>query len=324
MNDKRLLIVDQNNQFIRSYMAVPTISETTGKHIGGIVGTFKILQKICKEVFPDEIIICWDGIEGSQRRRAKYSEYKKNRKPIRLNRNIQNMTEEEEENNKLWQMVRLMEYFNEFPVQQFMVEYVEADDVVAYATNSTHYKDWQKVILSSDKDFVQLLDSKTILYRPVAKEILNRNKAIEKFGIHPNNFAMAKAITGDLSDNIGGVKGLGFKRLSTCLPFLEKENTFLLEDIIEYCSTHINNSKFYRLIIEQKELIENNYSLMQLHNPMISSCNREKIDYSFGNFVPRFNKTKTLLMLSKDGINNSIDLTTLFQTFRRMIYNKTH
>ena len=67
--------------------------------------------------------------------------------------------------------------------------------------------------ISNDQDFLQLCDDKTILLRPGKKEqVLNKKKVLEEYGIHPRNFAWARAVVGDKSDNLEGVRGLGLKR----------------------------------------------------------------------------------------------------------------
>ena len=73
---------------------------------------------------------------------------------------------------------------------------VEADDVISYIKSCSIFGDWQKVIVSADKDFIQLPDDKTLLFRPIQKEVLNTNLVVEKFGIHPRNFALARAMAG--------------------------------------------------------------------------------------------------------------------------------
>ena len=70
-----------------------------------------------------------------------------------------------------------------------MFDSTEADDVIAYVAQHKQLEEYEKIILSSDKDFFQLLDDKTVLYRPIQKEVLNKKSIIEKFEIHPTNFA---------------------------------------------------------------------------------------------------------------------------------------
>ena len=100
------------------------------------------------------------------------------------------------------------------PVIQLMVDFVEADDIIAYVCNNQKYKDWNKIIISSDKDFYQLLgDDSVWIWRPIQKLLLNGTQLLYKEGIHPNNYALARAIDGDKSDNIEGVPRIGMKTI---------------------------------------------------------------------------------------------------------------
>ena len=130
----------------------------------GYKGFIKILQKLCRDMKPDAVMIAWDGVGGSQRRKITNKNYKEGRKPIRLNRNVRNLTEDEELANKVWQQTRLIELLNEMPIIQLVIDGVEADDIIAHVTQSPHYKGWQKLIVSSDKDFFQLCDEETVLW----------------------------------------------------------------------------------------------------------------------------------------------------------------
>mgnify|MGYP001193330672 CR=1 FL=1 len=150
--------------------------------INGSKGFLKILNKLTRVIQPDMTIVVWDGEGGSQKRRSENKNYKQGRKPIRLNRDIRHLTEEQEAENKIWQQMRAIEYLNQTPIIQFMEPRVEADDVISHITQSNHFSDWQKVIVSSDKDFFQLLDDKTILYRPTQDQVLNKKKVIMGFG----------------------------------------------------------------------------------------------------------------------------------------------
>ena len=72
-----------------------------------------------------------------------------------------------------------------------------------------------------------------MLYRPIQKEILNQKTIIERFDIHPNNFAIARAMAGDKSDNIEGLGGMGLKTASKRFPFLKEEKEATLSDITD-------------------------------------------------------------------------------------------
>ena len=140
---KRLLVIDALNMYFRAYIVDPSLS-TNGQPIGGLKGFLKILQKLVRETKPDGIVICWDGAGGSQRRKAMVKTYKEGRKPIRLNRDIRNMSEAEEIENKIWQQTRLIEYINSLPIIQLMLEAVEADDIISHVVQMPAYAGWQK------------------------------------------------------------------------------------------------------------------------------------------------------------------------------------
>ena len=92
-----------------------------------------------------------------------------------------------------------------------MLPSIEADDGIGYCVQMEKYKGWQKIIISSDKDFIQLCDDETVLYRPIQKVFLNSKRVLEDYDIHPVNFALARALSGDKSDNLPGVPGVGMK-----------------------------------------------------------------------------------------------------------------
>ena len=94
-----IMLIDGLNLFFRAYMMDPSLGPN-GQPVGGIKGTFKILQKLIRENEPDRIFFCWDGPKSAIRRRAVNSNYKEGRKPIRLNRNFGDLTEDEEKKNK--------------------------------------------------------------------------------------------------------------------------------------------------------------------------------------------------------------------------------
>ena len=100
-------------------------------------------------------------------------------------------------------MIKLFEYLNLLPMIQTMEKETEADDIIAYLALHERYKEYQKVILSADKDFIQLLkENETILYRPTQNDIKTVSLILKEYDIHPNNFALSRAVVGDRSDNL--------------------------------------------------------------------------------------------------------------------------
>ena len=312
--NKRLLIIDALNMDYRAYIVDPSLS-ANGQPIGGTKGFLKILQKLVRETKPDHVVIAWDG--GSSRRRAVQKNYKEGRKPIRLNRAIRNLSENEELQNKMWQQARLVEYLNTTPLCQTMVENLEADDIIAFIAGMPELKDWQKIIVSSDKDFIQLCSGKTVLYRPVQNEILNEKRIVEGFGIHPNNFALARAICGDKSDNLPGVGAVGLKTVAKRFPFLEESDPHTVDKIVEICKNEEKPLKVHNNILEKLELVEQNYKIMQLYMPSISPQSKAKIKKCVLETDKSFNKTLIHAMMLEDGFG-VYDWSTLFQTLKRI------
>ena len=314
---KRVLIIDFLNMFLRNYIVDPSLS-SNGQPIGGLKGSIKSLQKLVRESRPSEIVICWDGAGGSKKRKAVKKDYKAGRKPIRLNRSIRNLSENEEHFNKIWQTTRVSEFFNQTPVIQLIIDDVEADDIIGYICTSDIYSDYQKVIVSSDKDFYQLLSENTVLHRPVQKETLNKNDIVEKFGIHPKNFALARAMVGDRSDNISGIPTIGLPTVAKRFPFLKEEKSYLADDLVEYCEEQETKLKVYDRVLDNLELLKENYRLMQLYVSTISPQNRRYVRETVEGFVPEFNKTEFLKMSTKDGFGE-YNFENLFQNFNRII-----
>ena len=311
----RVLIIDALNMYFRSYIVDPSLS-TNGQPIGGTKGFLKILQKLVRETKPDNVIVVWDGPGGSRKRKIVNKGYKEGRKPIRLNREIRNLSENEELENKIWQQTRLAEYLNELPIIQLMLPEVEADDIIAYVSQLSSLKGYQKIIVSSDKDFFQLCDDETILLRPVQKEVLNKNAIIERFNIHPDNFALARAICGDKSDNLKGVPGAGLKTIAKRFPFLKEEKSSTTDQVFDTCKTVDSDLKIYNSILENEEVVKENYKIMQLYCPSISVQGKQKVKNIIQNFKCEFNKTNVICMMNEDGFG-VFDWSSLFATMKR-------
>lgn len=306
MKKGRMLIVDQLNLFFRNYIVNPSLS-LQGQPIGGLRGCIQSLQKLVRETKPDMIVICWDGAGGSKKRKLLKKDYKAGRKPIRLNRAIKNLSTEQEIENKVWQQMRLVDYYNQLPVLQFMFDSTEADDVIAYISKSPRYKDWEKIIVSSDKDFFQLLDNKTVLMRPIQKEVLNKNSIIDRFGIHPNNFAMARALVGDKSDNIEGLGGIGLKTAAKRFPMLAEEKSVTFDCMTDFCRDQLKERtiKAYTNVLQNEDLLRRNYHMMQLYTPIMSIDAKKTVHETLEEPDTSFNKTQLIKYMMQDGFGET-------------------
>jgi DNA polymerase-1 len=299
-SDHPILIVDGANLFIRSWAAYPQMS-SHGYQMGGCIGFLKTLKRITTELQPSMICVAWEG-GGSLRRRSIYPDYKLGRRPEKLNRFYGNDIPESEENRK-HQLISLLSMLKNVPVCQVYASDCEGDDIVAFLCSGP-FKDKQKIIVSSDKDMYQLLNAKTSIYSLHKKIVLTVDDIFEEFRIKPNNFAVAKALCGDPGDNIPGVKGLGFKTVSKKLPILGTDDDVLIENVISFCQSRIEESSVYRKVVENQDLINRNWRLVYLDGSMLSATQISKVQHTLDTFIPQVNKIGLIKALVKEGIND--------------------
>ena len=298
---KKVMIIDGLNMFLRSYIVVPSL-DPRGNPSGGTYGFMKSLQKICGKFQPDQVIVCWDGEGGSQKRKQIDKNYKAGRKPVRFNRRLIDLTPEQTEKNKYNQQLRLMEYLNDLPIIQTMVDYIEADDCISYIVQHKNYADWEKLIVSSDKDFFQLISKDCKLYRPIQDELVDYPSLLKTFKIHPKNFALARSLVGDKSDNLPGVPRVGLKTVANKFPFMKDDESYEVEDIMQYCEKLDKRLKLHENILVHSVLVEKNYKIMQLYSPFISNLHKKQINFSLEEFEPKLEKLELLKKLVYDGI----------------------
>ena len=173
--------------FFRCYARDPSIN-LQGNPAGGCIGFLKSLQKSIRLTQPDDVIIVWDGAEALERG-VKLTQTISLEERLSI---FQKTWDTAYPKKKNWTIKSGnnpdFDYLDNLPILQFMFEDVEADDVISAIVQSREVADYQKVILSNDKDFMQLCDDTTILYRPAKKpwEILN-TKIVDEYNIHPKN-----------------------------------------------------------------------------------------------------------------------------------------
>lgn len=305
-----VLIVDAMNLFVRSYSAYPTMS-SHGYQMGGSIGFLKTLRRLVMEQQPSAVYIAWEG-GGSQRRRSIYSEYKMNRKPSKLNRFYEDDIPDSQDNEK-HQIIALLSMLKTVPACQIYVSDCEGDDVVAYLCRGP-MRNVPKVIASSDKDLYQLLDADTKIYSLHKKTYVTEPDVLIEFRVRAQNFALAKALCGDPSDNVPGIKGLGFKTVAKMYPFLGTEQEILLQDVLDYAAAHQEDSIIHQRVVQQQDDVRRNWKLVFLDGSMLSATQQGSIDHLVGTFKPRIDKMGLVKQLVKEGIGD-FDVEGFFYAF---------
>jgi DNA polymerase-1 len=274
---ERYMLIDGLNLFFRNFSAINTVN-SNGVHIGGLGGFFRSLGTLIRQIQPTQVIVVFDGIGSSTSRKNIIPEYKSGRNITRVTKHELFDSIDEEDDSKIEQIVRIIQYLKTLPVKVITLNKVEADDVIAYLSSTLPKKDDDRVfIVSSDKDYLQLVTEKVIVYRPIEKEFFTEATVRDKFGLDPHNFILYKTLLGDASDALPGIKGLGEKKLFKLFPELSKHE-LEFQDILDLSESRMKEHIIYARILSDIELLENKYKIMDLSNPMMSDEDKETIN----------------------------------------------
>ena len=148
-----------------------------GDHVGGVTGVLKSIGYAIRQTQPTRVIVVFDGKGGSQRRKKRFSGYKSQRESnkLRVNRQYADLMNDEDERESMKrQYVWLNEILDYLPIQTMIYDGVEADDIMAYISTQLLKENEQAVVMSTDKDFLQLVDDKTIVWSPTKKKLYNK------------------------------------------------------------------------------------------------------------------------------------------------------
>ena len=212
LND-RVLIIDGLNQFIRVFGAVPALNDD-GEHCGGVTGFLLSTAATIRRLKPTRVVIVFDGKGGSNRRKSMYKGYKEGRTGLtKINRLAGYEDLEDQQESMRKQFTRLIQYLQVLPISLTYIDYVEADDIIAYLAN--HYFKKEVTIISSDKDFLQLVNPRIKVYAPTKKKMYDEALVMEDYGVIPQILVFYRCLEGDKSYNIVGVRGVGPKTILT-------------------------------------------------------------------------------------------------------------
>jgi len=300
--DDKVLIIDGLNTFIRAF-AVSPVTNDDGIHVGGITGFLMSIGYAIRMLQPTRVIICFDGKGGSQRRRKLFPDYKANRLVrTKLNRTNAFGDKDSESENMKMQLGRLIQYLDHLPVQILAPENIEADDAIAYISKQLLTKS-KIFIMSSDKDFIQLVDDRIAVWSPTKKKLYFKNDVFEDYKLPAHNYLLYRTLTGDKSDNIPGIRGTGVITLQKRLPILFSDEVVTIDKLIDECQD--SKVKVMQTISESKQAIELNYKLMQLHDVDISGSSKSKIMNTIYNPICRMNTSQFKVMMIEDGITGA-------------------
>lgn len=296
LND-RVLIIDGLNQFIRVFGAVPALNDD-GEHCGGVTGFLLSTAATIRRLKPTRVVIVFDGKGGSNRRKSMYKGYKEGRTGLtKINRLAGYEDLEDQQESMRKQFTRLIQYLQVLPISLTYIDYVEADDIIAYLAN--HYFKKEVTIISSDKDFLQLVNDRIQVWAPTKKKMYDEALVMEDYGVKPQNLVFYRCLEGDKSDNIEGVRGVGPKTILNKMQFLN-EDVLTLDGFMEKVNSECDE-KLSQKLTKNVTTIELNYKLMQLKDPDISSSIKSNVREIMDNQEPQLDivEFKKMFMYDK-------------------------
>ncbi len=191
-----LYLIDAPNIVFRAFHAIRELKNSRGMPTNAIFGFANMLNKLMRDQKPDAIAAVWDTHEKTFRDRM-YAEYKGTRSEM-----------PEELGPQIPQVKRMLEGYRVRCLEQHGVE---ADDIIATLAKRAKAHGWKTVIVSGDKDLMQLVDDDVGLLDTMKEKLYDRAGVIEKWGVPPEKLGDVLALMGDTVDNIPGVHGVGEK-----------------------------------------------------------------------------------------------------------------
>lgn len=241
---ENFLIIDGHALIYRAYHAFPkTLTSPTGQLTNAIYGFTRILLKSIQDFDPDYLAVAFDHKEKTFRH-EKFVDYKAHRPPM-----------PDELISQIKQVFNVVETMN---IPTFCMAGYEADDLIGTVTLLNEAKDLNNLIVTGDKDMFQLVTKQTHVFIPGRGKFskdkeYTPDEVFRKMGVRVDQIVDLKALMGDASDNIPGVKGVGPK---TAVKLLKEFDT--LERLYQAIENEADNPLFKKALlnklVEHKEL----------------------------------------------------------------------
>ncbi|MFZ9035826.1 MAG: DNA polymerase I [Francisellaceae bacterium] len=203
----KIILVDGSSYLFRAFHALPHLTNQHGEPTGAMYGVINMLKKLPSEYDTDYIAVIFDA-KGKNFRHELYPEYKANRKPMADELRIQ--------------IAPVHELIEKMGYPLFIIDGVEADDVIGTMATELAAKGHEVLISTGDKDMAQLVSPKITLIDTMKNQLTDLAHVKQRFGVEASQIIDYLALVGDVSDNIPGVAKVGPK---TAIKWLEQYHT---------------------------------------------------------------------------------------------------
>ena len=241
--ENRLILIDGSAYIFRAYYALPPMSRKDGTPVNAVFGFTNMLVKLIEDYREEKLIVIFDAARENFRNKI-YQDYKANRG--------------ETPEDLIPQFDLIKNCVKSFNIPQLEIEGYEADDIIATYSVQASKKNIPSLIVSSDKDLMQLVNENVQMLDPMKNKKIGIPEVIEKFGVEPNKVIQIQALTGDKVDNIPGALGIGPK---TALELIKEYGD--IETLISN-AYKIKQEKRRNIIIDSKEDIRVSLTLVRL------------------------------------------------------------
>ena len=251
---KKIVVVDGYSFVFRAYYSMPALSRPEdGVPVGAVYGFTSMLMRLLLDMMPSHVVVVFDA-GGKNHRHKIFPEYKANRPPA--------------PEDLIPQFPLVREAAKALNIEILEQEGYEADDIIATLARVARQNEEEVVIVSSDKDLMQLVNHHIVMYDAMRSKVIGEDEVKEKFGVVPSLIGDLLALVGDTADNIPGVPGIGPKTAAELL------NTY------GNLSEVINNADKIKQPKRRNSIIENKDS-MRLSRQLVELLEDVKLDVSF-------------------------------------------
>ncbi len=196
MTDKTLYLIDGSAYVYRAYHAVRGLTNSSGLPTNAVFGFTRMLMKLIDDRAPDYVAMFFDA-KGPTFRHRLYPDYKANRPPM--------------PEDLVVQLPYIKDITRAFRIPVYEQEGLEADDLIGTLSRKAEARGFDVVMVTGDKDFLQLVTDHVVLWDPMKDSTRDLNAVVAEFGMPPARLIDMMGLSGDTSDNVPGVPGIGPK-----------------------------------------------------------------------------------------------------------------